>query len=306
MGSALGITVWTADAQGAARAIDAVYAEFERLDRLLSVWQPDSDVQRLNAAAGLGPIPVGPDLRAVLQAASEAGRRTGGKFDVTFGALADVWRFDHDQDNRVPTADEIGGRLPLVDYSAVQVDAAAGTATIQRPGMRVHLGGIGKGYAVDRGAAILRESGFGDFLIQAGGDLYAAGRRGDRPWRVGLFDPRGTAGETFASIDLADETFSTSGDYERFFIQNGVRYHHLLDPDTGQPARLCRSVTILARRALTADWVSTGVFVLGPEAGMSLVESLPDVEAVIVTADNQVRVSSGLRERLRVAREPRP
>jgi thiamine biosynthesis lipoprotein len=306
MGSALQVSVWTADVQGADRAVDAVYAEFERLDRLLSVWHPDSEVQRLNRAAGQGPVPIGPDMMAVLRAAEEASRLTGGKFDVTFGALADVWRFDHDQDNRIPTDLEILARLPLVDAAAVTVDPAAGSAEIRRLGVRVHLGGIGKGYAVDRSVEILRRAGFKDFLIQAGGDLYAAGRHGDRPWRVGLYDPRGPGGETFATIELADETFSTSGDYERFFVRDSVRFHHLLDPQTGQPARLCRSVTILARSALTADWASTGVFIMGPEAGMALVESLPDVEAVIVTADNEVKVSSGLQDRLNLQRQPTP
>ena len=306
MGSALRVAVWTADAAGAARAIEQVYGEFERIEAALSVWRPDSDVLRLNAAAGRGPIPVGDDMRVVLEAAAEASRLTHGKFDVTFGALADVWRFDHDHDNRVPTAEEIAARLPLIDYTAVRLDSKAGTAEIMRLGVRVHLGGIGKGYAVERAAALLRGAGFSDFLIQAGGDLYAAGRRGDRPWRVGLYDPRGSDGATFASIDLADETFSTSGDYERFFVQDGVRYHHLLDPDTGQPARSCRSVTILARSPLTADWASTGVFILGPEAGLALVESLPDVEAVIVTADNDVRMSKGLQGRLRIDRPPTP
>jgi thiamine biosynthesis lipoprotein len=306
MGSALRVSVWTEDQAGAARAIEQVFGEFERIEAALSVWRPESDVQRLNAAAGRGPVPVGADTMVVLAVAAEASRLTGGKFDVTFGALSDVWRFDHDQDNRIPTSDEIAARLPLIDYTSVRLDATAGTAEITRTGVRVHLGGIGKGYAVDRGAALLRRGGFGDFLIQAGGDLYAAGRRGDRPWRVGLYDPRGSDGATFARIDLADETFSTSGDYERFFIHDGVRYHHLLDPDTGQPARACRSVTILARNALTADWASTGVFILGPEAGMALVESLPDVEAVIVTADNEVRVSKGLEERLTIERPPTP
>lgn len=306
MGSALQVSVWTADARGANLATDAVYAEFDRLDRLLSVWHPDSEVQRLNQAAGHGPVSVGPDMVAVLQAAAEAHRLTAGKFDITFGALADVWRFDHDQDNRVPTDLDILARLPLVDASAVTVNQAAGAAEISRLGVRVHLGGIGKGYAVDRGAAILRRAGFSDFLIQAGGDLYAAGRHGDRPWRVGLFDPRGKDGETFATIDLADETFSTSGDYERFFVKDSVRYHHILDPQTGHPARLCRSVTILSRDALTADWASTGVFIMGPDDGMALVESLPDVEAVIVTADNDVRVSSGLKDRLNLQRQPTP
>jgi len=306
MGSSLRVSIWTTDRDRATNAIDSVYAEFERLEDALSVWRPGSDVQRLNAAAGKGPLPVGSDLLQVLEEAEKANRLTLGKFDITFGALADIWKFDHDQDDRVPTHEEIAARLPLIDHAAVRFDRAAGTAEIVRPGVRVHLGGIGKGYAVDRAVALLRNAGFSDFLIQAGGDLYASGRRGDRPWRVGLYDPRGTDGETFATIELHDETFSTSGDYERFFIKDGVRYHHLLDPATGEPARLCRSVTILAHSALTADWASTGVFIMGPEAGMALVESLPDVEAVIVTEDNDVRVSSGLKDRLRIDRPPTP
>ncbi|MDH4065423.1 MAG: FAD:protein FMN transferase [Acidobacteriota bacterium] len=306
MGSQLRIAVWTADRETATRAIGDAFAEFERIEAALSVWRDGSDVQRLNAAAGVGPVAVGTDTRVVLRAAAEASRLTHGAFDITFGALSDVWRFDHDQDNRIPAPDEIADRLPLIDYAAVVVDETAGTAEIRRAGVRVHLGGIGKGYAVDRAVAILRDAGFADFLIQAGGDLYAGGRRGDRPWRVGLQDPRGDANEHFATIDLEDETFSTSGDYERFFIESGVRYHHLLDPRTGQPARGCRSVTILARSALVADWLSTGVFILGPEEGLALVESLPEAEAVIVTAGNEVRVSNGLRDRLTVEREPKP
>jgi thiamine biosynthesis lipoprotein len=306
MGSSLRVAVWTSDRAAAAEAIGAVYVEFDRLDSLLSNWRRGSDVVRLNEAAGEGAITISPDTLAVLQAAAEASRLTRGKFDITFGALADVWKFDHDQDNRVPSPDEIAARLPLVDYTAIRTNPTAGTAEILSPGVRVHLGGIGKGYAVDQAAARLREAGFADFLIQAGGDLYAAGQRGERPWRVGLYDPRGAEGATFATIDLHDETFSTSGDYERFFIKDGVRYHHILDPDQGEPARLCRSVTILARSALTADWASTGVFVLGPDAGMALVESLPDVEAVIVAADNRVVVSSGLQNRLTIERPPTP
>jgi thiamine biosynthesis lipoprotein len=123
---------------------------------------------------------------------------------------------------------------------------------------------------------------------------------------VGLNDPRGAGGESFATIELRNETFSTSGDYERFFVQDGVRYHHILDPRTGQPARLCRSVTIVASSALQADWLSTGVFIMGPEAGMALIERLPEVEGVIVTAANEVRVSSGLRGRLTLDRQPTP
>jgi thiamine biosynthesis lipoprotein len=304
MGSELRVAVWTEREAAARAAIDAAFTEFDRLESALSVWRAQSDVQRLNAAAGADAVAVGPDVMAVLEAAADASRETKGAFDITFGAFSDIWRFDHDQDNRVPAPEEVAARLPLIDHAAVVLDRAAGTARITRPGVKVHLGGIGKGYAVDRAAAILRAAGFDDFALQAGGDLYASGRRGNRPWRVGLNDPRGAGGESFAAIELRNETFSTSGDYERFFVKDGVRYHHILDPRTGQPARLCRSVTIVASSALQADWLSTGVFIMGPDEGMALVERLAGVEAVIVTAANDVKVSSGLRDRLMLERRP--
>ena len=304
MGSEVRLTAWTADEPRALRAFEQVFIEFDRLDRLLSVWHPESDVSRINAAAGRAPVTVAPETLEVLHAARQIGDWTDGKFDVTFGALSGLWKFDHDQDDRVPPLAEVQSRLPLVDYRALEVDAAARTASLRRPGMRVHLGGIGKGYAVDRAAALLRAQGLTDFLIQSGGDLYAAGRRGDRPWRAGIQDPRGAADQLFAVMDLRDETFSTSGDYERFFLRDGRRYHHILDPDDGVPARGCRSVTIVARKAMLADALSTGVFVLGHEAGMALIERLPDVEGVIVTSGNAVLVSSGLTGRLERLRPP--
>ena len=310
MGSELHLTAWTTDDPAARAAFGAVGAEFERLEALLSVWREGSDVTRMNRAAGLAAVPVHEDTRRVLRAAAQVSAWTEGKFDITFGALAEVWKFDHDQDNRVPTAAEVTARLPRVGYRAVVVEDGAGTAFITREGVRVHLGGIGKGYAVDRGVAILRAAGLRDFLIQAGGDLYAGGTAGGpsgpAPWRLGIQDPRGPGGEPFASVEVSDATFSTSGDYERFFEQDGVRYHHILDPATGQPARGCRSVTIVARDATMADGLSTGVFILGPERGMALVERLPEVEAVIVTAVNQVRISSGLVGRVTIHHPPTP
>ena len=304
MGSELTLMAWTADEDPANRAFDAVFAEFNRLDRLLSVWKPESDIVRLNAAAGEHSVPVSKETLEVLEAARQVSEWTGGKFDVTFGALSDVWKFDQDQDNRIPSASAIAARLPLIDYRKLIVDQPAGTAFLQRKGMRAHLGGIGKGYAVEHAVAILKAAGLENFSIQAGGDLYVAGQRGDRPWRLGIADPRAPDGNIFARIELSNSTFSTSGDYERSFIKGGVRYHHIIDPFTGQPARLCRSVTILTKRPLLADGLSTGVFLLGPELGMALVERLPDVQAIIVGADNQVRVSSGLKGRIEIVHAP--
>jgi FAD:protein FMN transferase len=304
MGSELKLTALTSDEPAAQAAFDEVFKEFDRLDGLMSVWKDGSDITRLNAAAGDHPVVMSRDVMDALALAIEIGRWTDGKFDVTFGALSDLWRFDQDQDNRIPDQEEVQRRLPLIDFHALVLDQRAGTAFLQRKGMRAHLGGIGKGYAVERAVGILRGRGLKDFMIQAGGDLYVGGRKGDRPWRLGINDPRGPGASSFATIDLSDTTFSTSGDYERFFIKDGVRYHHILDPDTGQPARGCRSVTIVADRPVLADGLSTGVFVLGPDKGMALIERLPHVEGVIVTAKNEVLVSSGLKGRLTIVHPP--
>ena len=304
MGSQLTLTAWTNDEDHALSAFEAAFAEFDRLEALMSIWRDKSDVQRINDAAGQAPVAVSPEVIEVLLAAQQVSEWTGGKFDITFAALADVWKFDHDQDNRVPAPEDIQRRIPLVDYTALEVDPKAGTAFLTHTGMRVHLGGIGKGYAVERAMGILRSRGIRDFMIQSGGDLYVGGLRDGQPWPLGINDPRGTGGQSFATVVLTDATLSTSGDYERFFFKDGRRYHHIIDPDLGEPARGCRSVTIIAPSPLLADGLSTGVFILGPEAGLALVEKLPDVEAVIVTADNQVVMSSGLKDRIAMTAQP--
>ncbi len=305
MGTEIKVTAWTADDARAQAAFISVFGEFDRLDAMLSVWKQGSDILRLNAAAGDRPVPVSGETREVLRIAREVSDMTAGRFDVTFGALSGLWKFDHqDKDDTIPDRREVLKRLPLINYRDVVVDDQTGTAFLKRAGMRVNLGGIGKGYAVDRAVDILRRSGLKDFMIQAGGDLYVGGRRGDRPWRLGIRDPRGPADKSFAMLDLTDGTFSTSGDYERFFIKDGRRYHHILDLSVGEPARGCRSVTLVTERAVIADALAKGVFILGPDEGMALIERTPGVQGVIVSAKNEVLISSGLRGRLTLLAPP--
>jgi thiamine biosynthesis lipoprotein len=305
MGSELRISVWTADEAVALSAFELIFQEIDKLDGLMSTWREGSDVLRLNAAAGMQPVQVSADVRNAFRTARQVSEWTQGKFDVTFGVLSGLWKFDYqDKDNTIPDPGEVRRRLLLIDYRYLEIDDAAGTAFLKRQGMRANLGGIGKGYAVDKASEILRTRGFHDFLIQFGGDIYAAGNRGDRPWRLGIQDPRGTADQSFATMDLSDGTFSTSGDYERFFMKDGRRYHHIIDPETGEPSRGCRSVTIVTDRAVIADGLSTGVFLMGPEAGMALIERLPNVEGVLVSSRNEVMVSSGLKGRLKLLSTP--
>jgi FAD:protein FMN transferase len=305
MGTEVKVTAWTADDARADVAISAVFSEFDRLDDLMSVWKSGSDIARLNNAAGERAVPVSADTREVLRIARQVSEQTDGAFDVTFAALSGLWKFDYqDKDGTVPSRQEIAKRLPLVNYRDLVVEDGAGTARLRRMGMRVNLGGIGKGYAVDRGVEILRRSGFRDFMIQAGGDMYVSGKRGDRAWRLGIRDPRGPADRIFATLDLTNGTFSTSGDYERFFIKDGRRYHHIIDLRVGEPATKCRSVTLVTERAVIADALAKGVFILGPDEGMALIERTPGVQGVIVSAKNEVSISSGLRRQLTVLAPP--
>ena len=304
MGSTLRLAAWSNDEPGALVAFDEVFREFDRLEHLMSTWVPGSDVVRVNDTAGQRPVRVSTEVRDVLKTARQISEWTGGKFDVTFGALSGLWKFDHDQDNVVPDMREVRRRLPLIDYRGIQIDDVAGTVFLAHTGMSIHLGGIGKGYAIDRGVDILRKRGVRNFMIQDGGDIYVGGMKDGRPWRLAIQDPRGPANHIFAEIDLSNGTFSTSGDYERFFIKDGRRYHHILDLSAGEPAEGCRSVTLVTDRAVIADALAKGVFILGPDAGMALIERTPGVQGVIVSAKNEVLVSSGLRGRLTLLAPP--
>tara|TARA_R110002096_G_scaffold44526_13_gene120593 strand:+ start:198873 stop:199910 length:1038 start_codon:yes stop_codon:yes gene_type:complete len=304
MGTVVDVTVWTDDEPGARKAADAVFAEFKRVDALMSSWLDDSAVARINKGAGSRAIAVSPELFKLIGSALEAGKETSGAFDITVGAFRGLWKFDQDIDGSIPKKADVVARTKLVDYKKVQVNAKSSTVKLARKGMRLTLGGIAKGHAVDQSVALMRAQGFDNFILQAGGDLYASGSKGDRKWRVGIRDPRGPRETSFAVAEISNRTFSTSGDYERFVVKDGVRYHHLLDPSSGRPATKSRSVTVLAPDALTADIWSTSLFIIGHEAGMKLVEARDELDAVFVDKDNHVHISSGLQGMLRMLKEP--
>jgi thiamine biosynthesis lipoprotein len=306
MGTAVEIKVWT-DREGAARAaMDDAVAEIKRLESLMTTWRPDSELSRINAAAGGDPVPASPELLDVLERARAIHTASGGVFDVTYYALKGLWHFDQDLEPSIPSDAEIAARLPLVDGAAVAIDRGKGTVRLPKAGMAINLGGIAKGYAVDRAAAVLAKHGFADVVVQAGGDLLVRGRKGAEPWRVGIRDPRGPISDFFAIAAIRDAAFSTAGDYERSFVNGGVRYHHILDPRTGRPATASRSVTVLAKDALTADELDDAIFILGPEKGFALLARYPGAGAVVVDRDNRVHVTPNLREVVEIVHPPTP
>ena len=193
-------------------------------------------------------------------------RRSEGAFDITYAAMRGLWKFDEDLEKRIPPAAEIERRRQLINYRDVIVDAKKHTVRLRRAGMKLGLGGIAKGYAVDRCAEVLRRHGFDNFMVQAGGDLFVSGSKGTAPWMVGVRDPRGGPRAIIAKMAIRDHAFSTAGDYERAFVLDGKRYHHIIDPKTGYPATASRGVTIFAPTAFLADALDDAVFILGPQA----------------------------------------
>jgi thiamine biosynthesis lipoprotein len=302
MGTIIVLKVWAEDDARVVKDYAEVFAEFDRVDALMTTWTPDSEVSRVNAGAGGPGVVVSPELFGLLEKARAASALTRGAFDVTVGVYAGIWKFDEDNDGTLPDPALVKARHRLVDWRGMTLDAKTRRVRL-RKGQKITLGGLAKGYAVDRATAMLRARGYPDFVVQAGGDMYVSGRRGDRRWRVGIRDPRGDRSDFFAAAEVEDATFSTSGDYERFVIKDGKRYHHILDPRTGFPAAGVRSVTVKAKDATTAEGLTKGVFVLGWRQGLALCKKA-GVEVVIVDSKNQVHVSPGLAGNLQIVHPP--
>jgi thiamine biosynthesis lipoprotein len=304
MGTDISFAVLSDDEDRAERAISDAFAEIKRIEDLMTTWH-DSDVSRVNANAGIAPVKVSPETLEVIEMAQKTSKLSGGVFDISFYAMHGIWKFDEDMVKKVPSEAEIKKHLALVDYRKIKVDHDKSTVFLEKKGMGISLGGIAKGYAVDRAVAVLRKAGFNDAIVQAGGDLMCSGSKNGAPWVTGIRDPRGGRGDVYAKMMLTNHAFSTAGDYERSFILDGKRYHHIIDPRTGYPATKSRSVTIYAPNALIADAVDDAVFILGWEKGFEMIDKLDDVGAVVVDDKGKVHVSKHVVDRVHVDYEPK-
>lgn len=279
-----------------------VFRTFEQVEALASEWRASSPLAVVNQAAGRGPVVVPAELLALLERGLALGKLTEGAFDVSWAALWGLWDFKR---GVIPPAQQLVAALSKVDYRRVKLDPANRTVAIAA-GMKLGLGGIAKGWALDRASALLRKDGVASFSLSAGGQVLVAGGKKGRPWRVGVRDPRAGAQSYFAVISLRDGSVATSGDYERFFVRDGRRYHHILDPRSGQPTRGLRSATVVDGDATRADALATALMVLGRERGLALIEGLPGVDALVVDATGRVHRTSGLgADRFKLLRAPR-
>jgi len=294
MGTLVEIKVGGLERRRAENAVAAAFREMGRIDSLASRTKR-GDVFRLNRD---GEADVSPEVSELLTRSILYGDMTEGGFDITVQPLLERWSYFEDDHISVPSQEELRGLLHLVDYRKVKVEGRR--AVLLTKGMGIDLGGIAKGYAVDRAVEVLRSNGVTSALVEAGGDIRLLGTKPDgSPWRVGLRHPRKSGMLTV--FELSNVSICTSGDYERFFERGGERYHHIVDPKVGYPARRCCSATVIASDATTADALVTGVFVLGPLRGMALIDSLRDVEGVMVSERNgelEIYVSKGLEGKL--------
>ena len=299
MGTVVSITAVAPAKDMADAAAAAGFAEIRRLEGLLSTWIPDSELSQLNAAAGRARVSLSPETFALLERSIEIAGLTGGAFNIAVGPVLRAWGFGKAE--RVPSDEELAVLRPLIDLDQLSLNPVAHDAFLARPGMSVDVGGIGKGFAADLAVAAMQSAGARAGIVALSGDIKTFGRPPDGERFVfGIQHPR-RPDAVLGTLELHDEAISTAGDYERYFEEDGVRYHHILDPDTLRPAQASQSVTIVAREGVMADGLDTGIFVLGPERGMELIERVPDVEGVIVDRDGRVRVSSGLKGRFRMS-----
>jgi thiamine biosynthesis lipoprotein len=268
-------------------AVDAAFAEIARLDKLLSRHHQGSDVSHLSVDGNGSKVAA--ETVEVLALGLDVAQRSGGAFDLTLGRLKALWGFDTEAP-RIPGHEELAAALAGIGPTALSLQ---GQQVWKRtPGLQVDLGGVAKGYAVDRAISVLKQHGVSSAAVNAGGDMYLLGQRPQRAWRIGIQHPRQKE-SVLETLQIRDQAVVTSGDYERFFEQEGVRYHHIFDPNSGLPAQGCQSVTIITGSVALGDALATAVFVLGPEAGLQLLAQYPDTEGLIVAADGTLHSSPG-------------
>ncbi len=290
MGTVVDIRAYGEDNKQLEQAVTKAFEEMSRVEQLFSSHIAESEISRLSAATES--LSLSPEVIRLLQMGQQIGADTSGAFNMSLGALKDLWQIEGEEPH-IPSEQELSavlkktgsGALTIVDDKVIKSKAD----------LKIDLGGIAKGYAVDRAVSVLRQAGVTSATVNAGGDIALLGDKQGRPWRIGIQHPRQT-NDLLVTLQLKDQAVVTSGDYERFFERDGIRYHHIFDPVSGKPARQCQSVTVVAADAASADALATAAFVLGPDAGLKLLEGLSNVEGLLVSADGKLMKTSGLPE----------
>jgi thiamine biosynthesis lipoprotein len=258
----------------------------------MSTYIEDSLISEINRRAAVEPVVAGAELFNLIRRSLDISVLTLGAFDITYDSVGQHYDF---RNRQRPDAVTVESERQLIDFRLVELDQATGTVRFLQDGVRINLGGIAKGYFVERGAGILRLNGVQHAIVTAGGDSRLLGDRRGKPWMVGIRDPRND-GQVAISVPLENEAISTSGDYERYFEEGDVRYHHIIEPSTGAPAGGVQSATVFGPDAVITDALSTSVFVMGVDKGLRLIGTLPDYESIVIDEFGRIYYSDGLRQ----------
>jgi len=295
MGTVVEITLMGENEESAKKAALQAFQEIKRIEYFMSPWIESSDVNRINRSAGNDGVKVSPETIEVIKRAQEVSKLSRGGFDITVGPLVQLWKKAREK-GTPPDMEEVKENLNLVNFRNLKIHYE-GKVSLRKKGMNIDLGGIAKGYAVDRAFELLKGLGYRNLVVNAGGDLRVGDSKPEGPWTVGVQHPRSPE-KIMARISVSDTAVATSGDYEKFFIHQGKRYHHILNPKNGFPAEGCQSVTVLHKEGTTADVLATAIFVLGPEKGYALCQRLEGVECLIVDREGNITLSPGLKRRI--------
>lgn len=292
MGTLVEISVVEKDKDLAQLAIQNAFNEIQRIEKLMSTHIASSEISKINESAGLKPLPVSSEVYEVIERALYWAEQTNGALDISLAPIQELWGFDGDHPS-LPNKDAIKQVLPKVDYRKIQLENQ--TVFLMETGMRLHLGAIAKGYAVDRAIKILQDSNIHHALINAGGDLKTLGRRADQTtWKIGLQHPRKPE-SILASFSFSEKAVATSGDYQKYFDQDGTRYHHIMNPKTGFPVLGVMSATVVAETVMDADALSTALFVMGTKKGLALIDNLKSTEGLVMDQDKSIYLSQGMK-----------
>jgi thiamine biosynthesis lipoprotein len=295
MGTVIEITLIADDEEAANKAALRAFQEMKRIETLMSPWLDSSDVTRINRSAGKERVKISPETFEVIQKAQEISELSEGGFDITIGPLTELWRKAREK-KIPPSIEEVKEKLGLVNFKNIEMDQE-GKVFLKKKDMAIDLGGIAKGYAVDKAFKLLKSLGYINLIVNAGGDLKVGGLKNNQPWSIGIQNPRESQ-KILARISVSDMAVATSGDYERFFIYGDKRYHHIFNPRDGFPTEGCQSVTIVTKDCIIADGLATAVFVLGSEKGYSLCQKLEGVDCLIVDKEGKMIFSPGMKDRI--------
>ena len=290
MGTEISVRLWHEDVTRGEELVEAVFAEAERINQLMSTYIEDSRISEINRLAAERPVMAGSELFNLIRRSLDISVLTLGAFDITYDSVGQYYDF---RSRQRPDDATVEAERKNIDFRLVELDQAAGTVHFLQEGVRINLGGIAKGYVVERGIDILRLSGVQHAIVTAGGDSRLLGDRRGQPWMVGIRDPR-EEGQVAISVPLENEAISTSGDYERYFEEGDTRYHHIIEPRTGVPASGVRSATVFGPDAVITDALSTSVFVMGVDKGLRLIATLPDYESIVIDEVGRIYYSDGL------------